>query len=162
MLAAVGDIWAYAAFPICIPTNIGWTSDGKNPMGVGVAKQAAERFPGLPAWYGAHCKANGVDTELVYYQAGNLIMFPTKPLNKKEPNISWKNKATLNKIQSSAYQLRELTNKMKWPYVVLPLVGCGAGGQPHQLVLPILRYYLDDRFGLILYEATHAKIMNNG
>lgn len=140
-----------------ITTNIGWKKDGANPMGAGIAKQAAELFDELPAWYGARCKKYGADTAVCMYEPANFILFPTKPLNERTPWLSWQSKSDLALIRRSAIQLQKLSEimverKMLFGEIAIPLVGCENGGLERRDVVPILKQYLDDRFVLIERE----------
>ena len=68
-----------------IPTNIGWTKNGYNVMGAGLAFQAKEKYPDLPFQYGRilrnHYEKNSgiLVVEIPEYK---LLMLPTKPLTK--------------------------------------------------------------------------------
>ena len=87
MIEQKGDIWEFYHDVrwIVITTNIGWKKDGCNPMGAGIAKQAAEMFPDLPRWYGEKCKKYRSDTAVAVYDEAKFFLFPTKPLNEEQP-----------------------------------------------------------------------------
>lgn len=168
-----GDIWDYfkKAF-IVIPTNIGYKAPNKktgvpgpNVMGRGLAQQAAERVPELPAVYGAFCAKFGEETEVTFDLTTGLVLFPTKPMG-KNPSMSWKNNSTIELVEKSArelaamtYMTRELFAKhehaaqLKSNDVYVPLVGCGNGGLLESEVVPLLKSILtDDRFILVQYK----------
>lgn len=155
MLYAKGDLWDYAPTHwLVIPTNIGWTRDGRNVMGRGVAKQAAERVPALAQWYGELCRRRGAATAVAFNrwtisadEVYKLLLFPVKPLNLAAPWLSWQNRADLELIKRST-KLLSLAGTMLTP-VALPLVGCGNGGLVQEDVLPILAAQLDDTFTLV-------------
>ena len=153
MIEKIGNIWSFHAEKrwIVITTNIGWKKDGTNPMGAGIARAAADKYPELPGWYGSRCERYGADTAVTIYKPGKLILFPTKPLNEEQPWMSWKSDADLVLIRRSTRQLAKLIDIVNLgTQVGLPLVGCENGNLHAKQVLPILRQYLDDRF--ILFE----------
>lgn len=147
-----GNLWDYEkTHYLVIPTNIGWTKDGKNVMGRGLALQAAKRYPYLAKWYGLWCQERKERTPVLVYREGPLILFPVKPLDQAHPSFSWKKKADLGLIERSAKELAAV--KVDRP-VAVSMVGCGNGGLEMSLVRPILdRHLSDERFTLIIYEA---------
>ena len=154
MLERIGSLWTFHAEgrPVVVTTNIGWKKDGSNPMGAGIAKIAAEKYPELPGWYGRRCKQYGAETAVCYYEIGNIFLFPTKPMDEK-PWMSWKNDSCRSLVRTSTIQLVALvdilTDKGRFmPSIGLPMVGCGSGNLRPRDVLPILRPRLDDRFTL--------------
>lgn len=156
MKTLCGDIWSLAAAQpnsaLVVPTNIGWTRGGENPMGRGVALEAMRREPTLARWYGALCKRNGAQTQVVLWRESlTFILFPTKPLNIKAPQLSWRNPASLTLIERSLLQL-SLLPLDDGTHVFLPLVGCGNGGLSEDAVMPLLHKYLNDRFTLVVEE----------
>lgn len=156
MIQRHGSIWVWQAEKrwVVIPTNIGWKKDGSNPMGAGVAAQAASMYDDLKSWYGARCKKYGADTAVCPYYPGNLIMFPTKSLNVAQPWSSWQMKSDIELIRRGAIQLEALgqiltDKKVCFGEIGLPLVGCGAGGLDRSDVVAVLDKYLSDRFVLL-------------
>jgi len=147
-----GDIWSYSeSHFIVIPTNIGWKwQDGRNVMGRGLALQATKKWPYFSFWFGEMCRRHGEKTPTCVYPYGPLIAFPVKPLNKKEPHLSWRSNADTGLIERSARELAAI--EVPKP-VALPLVGCGNGKLEMSEVRPILDRYLgDSRFVLVLAE----------
>lgn len=151
-----GDLWTWnhEGRWVVITTNIGWKKDGSNPMGAGVARAAAEKYPDLPAWYGNRCKKYGEKTAVAPYFKGRLFLFPTKPLDEEQPWLSWKNDSSLSLIRKSCQQLSMLVDILdERGYLLtrigLPLPGCGNGGLTPRQVLPIITDLLDDRFVLL-------------
>lgn len=156
MLQKSGDLWTWnhEGRWIIICTNIGWKKDGSNPMGAGVARVAAEKYPELPAWYGRRCKKYEARTAVAPYHEGRLFLFPTKPLDEEQPWMSWKNDACTTLIRKSCLQLVKLADIMeeKGHFLVqigLPMPGCGNGNLTQRQVLPIITDILDDRFVLL-------------
>lgn len=150
-----GDIWhlwggnGFGSAAIVVPTNVGWTRTGRNVMGRGLALDASKRWPKLASWYGWFCKLYGPNTFLTSYEFDlRLILFPVKPLNEYAPQLSWKSKADLKMIESSAETLAKFGEK--YPTVFVPIVGTGNGGLDEKDVMPILERHLsDDRFLLV-------------
>jgi hypothetical protein len=164
-----GDIWSYAKDNvIVVPTNAGYRADGTNIMGRGVAQQAAAKYPGLPKWYGQLCCIYGNDACFVYPQVPEdkpeIILFPTKPLNRKQPWLSWKQKSDIKLIEKSTEKLVEILKndpalKNGGQRIILPAVGCGNGGLDLGEVIPILKKHLkDDRFILVLDKDLEGKV----
>jgi len=156
MKTLTGDIWKLTkTHLIVVPTNIGWNSSGSNIMGKGLAKDAAERYPGIAEWYGDLCKKLGADITVVQYSGTSIILFPVKPFNKQSPWLSWKSKASLELIEKSAKELAE------WPDldpIAVPIVGCGAGGLDPSEVRPILeRILVGTHFVLVTSDWGHLQ-----
>jgi hypothetical protein len=167
MRLVLGDLWdlhAAGAWAV-VPTNVGWKSNGDNVMGRGLALEARQRWPDLPAWYGSACR-RGL-TGIVYHVERRLVMFPTKPLlHRADPARSWAGRATLLQITRSAEQLRPWLGT-SWASqrreVVMPLVGCGNGGLRIKHVVALLQRTLGDVENLRLvaytqrqYDEAHA------
>lgn len=145
-----GNIWSSPIdHVIVIPTNVGWrVKTDENIMGTGLAKDAAFLYPDLPLFYGKLCKQFGDTIGLRLYDPKikarhRLILAPVKRLNAIAPHLSWRNKADLKLIERDLIDLSELPFDMS---IVLPFLGCGAGGLKVDQVLPIMEKYLDDRF----------------
>lgn len=156
MKTEIGNLWDHhdRGRWVVVTTNIGWKNDGSNPMGAGVAKIAANRFPELPNKYGPRCKKYGANTAVWPFSPGKLILFPTKPLNENQPWLSWKNNSDYSLIKRSTKQLVKLVDMLRQrgkflPVVVLPMVGCGNGNLEPKCVTRLLEKYLDDTFILV-------------
>lgn len=156
MLELVGDLWVWHTLGhwVVVTTNIGWKKNGANPMGAGLARTAAEKYPALPGWYGQRCRRYGADTAVCHYEPGRLLLFPTKPLDQSKPWLSWQQDACLTLVERSAQQLVQLVNILRGRGlismdVVVPMVGCANGGLERDQVSPILKHYLDDGFVLV-------------
>lgn len=154
MREQTGNLWTFHQEKrwIVITTNIGFKKDGTNPMGAGVAKQAAEKYEDLPAWYGKKCKKYRADTAVQVYRPGKLFLFPTKPFDPSQPWMSWKQDSSLDLIRRSAKQLAAVVEKLGdeiFGDIGIPLVGCQNGNLRRRDVMPILKEYLDDRFVLL-------------
>lgn len=162
MLEMKGDVWDLAVDPlhdaVVIPTNIGYTKHGRNPMGAGLARQASDRYPSLQVWYGEECMKLKQDTPVVAIRLPSregayrcLVLFPTKPFDASAPQLSWKNPADLSLIERGLKQLSTLLLAPAIKRIFVPLLGCGNGGLQPSQVLPLMDQYLgsDARFVLV-------------
>jgi len=168
MFAGIGNIWDFESIAtrIVIPTNIGWAR-GKtqaksvyNVMGRGLAKDAASRYRHLDIWYGHVCRKYKEDTPVIEHPKYPVILFPVKPLNRKNPWFSWKSQADLGLIEKSCAQLATLRTKAGMIYI--PLVGCGNGGLEFEQVYPVMSKYLNhpDRFSLVLEKSNQTRLLD--
>jgi len=152
-----GDIWHYyerGAWAV-IPTNTCVRADGTAVMGAGLAKQAAERFPELPALYGEWLNG-GTNDGPVFFDEGRLILFPTKR--------NWRNPSDLDLIEANLSRLAEELSAASC-HVVFPLLGCGLGGLDWEReVRPLMeRYLVSDRYAVVVPgSAPVAEMPQNG
>lgn len=145
---------------ICVTTNGIVKANGELVMGAGIAKQFAERFPGLAADAGEMVDNYGnICQILLTHSFSNrelsIIAFPTKH--------HWKDQSDLALIARSAHQLVQIANKevawddgldgeliqRAWKKIVLPRPGCGLGGLKWEDVKRVIEPILDDRFYII-------------
>lgn len=161
---------------LCITTNGFTKSDGDAVMGMGIAKQMAERFPELPTLLGRAIRAHGNRVNYLMTIANTRIYsFPVKPISLLMPNQDAINrlvvkhgqakarigahvpgfhcKANVEIIRRSALELLEVWKQDSLSHVLLPLPGCGAGElsfkrNVEQVLLPIL----GDKFHLMSYK----------
>lgn len=141
MLETVGDLWAEhaAGKTIAITTNGIVKNDGNAVMGRGVALQAAEKFPRLPALLGASIRAFG--NHVYHFGDYRVITFPTKH--------HWRDASDLQLIARSCDELLALVSEHKLEGVVLPRPGCQNGRLTWDDVRPVCAAKLDDRFTII-------------
>lgn len=144
MLETTGNIWMFwnQGHNIVIPTNLGWKRNGSNVMGAGLAKQAMEKFTGLPACYGAVCRQLAVGPvngyhRIYYLPNEHLILAASKPLNVEQPWLSWQGKASYEVVYESLGELRDLA--AKGTEFVLPVLGTGNGGLDYPTVVEMIR-----------------------
>jgi hypothetical protein len=142
-----GNLFDQKVDVICVSTNGSIKADGRNIMGRGVAKQAAELFPELPLILGTKLQTFGNYLHyLKYYEdrGYTVASFPVKHFWQDE-------QADLKLIEVSVKDLVEST--MPEVTVALPRVGCGCGKRDWLTeVKPILEKYLDDRFIIVSPE----------
>lgn len=156
MKEATGDLWTWAqdANALCITTNGTIKRNGECVMGRGIALQAKERIPPIAKALGDSLAKHGNHVQKIWTVACtsalpgddrariyDLIAFPVKH--------QWEQPADIQLIERSAYELVELTEKMKWESVVLPRPGCGNGGLRWKTVKPVIESILDDRFTVV-------------
>lgn len=147
-----GDIWDFhkQGHWIVITTNGTVRKDGACVMGRGVAKQAAEKFPGLPYILGEYISSMG--NHVNYLTEFKIISFPVKH--------NWWEAADTSLIDTSCQEIRTLVDNLEITYpfggpyhVYMVRPGCGNGGLDWKDVKPILEKYLDDRFVVVEYGA---------
>jgi hypothetical protein len=144
------DLWTVAADVRCVTTNGTVTSDGRNVMGGGCAREAADRYPLLAHLYGDLITACGNHVFLVHASpAVALVMFPVK----HEVQL----RAEVSLIERSAHELIALADVYGWERIALPRPGSGLGGLSwDDDVRPALEPWLDDRFVLIDFPVAVA------
>ena len=132
-----------------IPTNLGYNRLNSNIMGAGLAKQAADKYPTLPAVYGKTLIKNPNLRAILFFDNWNLIMFPTKERNNDSPWLSWKNKSSLELIEYNCNLLSDDLLSASYK-VAIPLVGCGCGQLDETEVLDILNKYFGENDNVVL------------
>ncbi|NJD91051.1 MAG: ADP-ribose-binding protein [Geobacter sp.] len=136
MLEIEGDIWKYYGQNIiAITVNGSLTRDGRAVMGRGVAKQAADRIPGLAENLGGLITAHG---NHVFDLGNGIVSYPVEETAWSLPD--------LRIIVRSALQLVKLTDVNGWRQVIVPRPGCGGGGLAWHEVRPLLEPIFDERF----------------
>jgi len=181
MIEIKGDLFKEECDAFCITTNGFIKSNGTCVMGRGCAKEAASKWLELPGRLGDLIKKMGNMVHPVYtiYPGQDiknpnqtslkiLLSFPVKPRSvvyngtncvrhmKHRFNVGdtipgWAAKADIGIILRSAKQLVKMTNYYRWPKVVLPRPGCGAGELDWNYVRSTLEQILDNRFYIITY-----------
>lgn len=159
-----GNIWELASNllhdAVVIPTNQGYTKHGRNPMGAGLARQASDLYPSLQVWYGDYCMQHKANTPVVAVRLPSrsggyrsLILFPTKPFDAENPQLSWRQDSSLPLIERGLQQLAALSSLPGETIarVLVPLLGCGNGKlQPGQVTPLMDRYLADPKFVRVL------------
>jgi len=136
-----GNIWQFHSIGrvIVIPTNAGWKNSGENVMGRGLARDAAQMFPELPIIYGAFCQAYQPHQ---YFKEYRLICVPSKGLNKKKPQLSWKQPSDIFIITESLMWLEEHANEFSNTSVYVPVLGTGNGELEREPVVELMNELL--------------------
>lgn len=107
-------------------------------MGKGIALEARERYPELPAQLGRNIKATG-NTVYIFLEHG-LITFPTKE--------NYWEQASLALIERSARCLKNLVTDLGMKNrILIPRPGCGAGRLQWKQVKPVLEpFFRTDQY----------------
>lgn len=144
MNEATGNLWTFPAEIRVITTNLFVKRNGEAVMGRGCAREAAQRWPHMPALLGRAILDGGVSTtDLGTWSDEHIVAMPVKH--------NWWKPADLSLIEHSAQDLADLTTLRKWSTVVLPRPGCGNGQLSWRDVEPVLRNILDNRFTVITF-----------
>ena len=152
MLEEIQNIWDIDRSQdwIAIMTNYGWRGNGTAVFGRGTAAQAKQKFNGLEEWYGKCCKEYYEESKDIFmpiqtHEQQHLVMFPTKKLNARNPELSWQEKGSIAQIAKSARSL------MLWIHVngvesdiYIPRPGCGNGELKWDEVKPYLEILPDN------------------
>jgi len=136
-----GDMWEdVQADAVCVTTNGIVGKGGRAIMGAGVALQARKRYRNLPRVLGSRLSCYGNHVFLLRKREGEpcIVSLPTKE--------HWKDPSSLELIDRSCRQLRNMTDDKGWKRVCVPRPGCNNGGLDWKDVRPILRRYFDSRF----------------
>ena len=140
MKEIVGNLWDYydEGNWVVITVNSNVKKSGEAVMGVGIAKQAKNRYPTIARKLAELIQTYGSKVQVIesFQDGRGLIAFPTKR--------NWYDNSSLELIKISAYQLAKLTPNNKKVY--LPRPGCGSGGLIWAEVKPAIETILDNRF----------------
>lgn len=171
MIEITGELFEQECDAIFLTTN-GYVKQpsGQAVMGLGVAKQAADRWKHLPGILGAAITNNGNRPQLLFESFETPFRwvgsFPVKPkvIFSTENNIvahqrknfpygvvapGWAAVADPHIIEASAQLLVLMTKQLEWKRVCLPRPGCGAGQLTWEQIRPILLKHFDDRFIIV-------------
>lgn len=125
--------WEQGAWLI-VPTNTVLDKRGKAVMGAGVAKEAAERDPGLQKALGQHIRNwGGVPYVCI---STHFICLPTKR--------EWWKPAQTDLIKLGVWSLaRDIEKGRISGEIVSPYLGCGRGGLTWGVVRPLVQPLID-------------------
>jgi len=127
---------------LCVTTNGFSKKNGRAVMGRGNAKQAKDLYKNIDLEFGNLLKKNGNIVQILRMNPIPIISFPVKH--------NWWEKADLELIRRSTFELVKLTDENNWKKIILPRPGCYNGKLKWiSEVKPILKDYLDDRFYII-------------
>jgi O-acetyl-ADP-ribose deacetylase (regulator of RNase III) len=144
----VGDLFTYPADAIVVPVNCDTKFNGHAVMGRGVAREAARRWPWLPASLGARIRRDRERATTMCFAIGDtftIVCLPTKR--------DWRKPSDLDLIRVEAGRLAAYADLWRWQTIALPRLGCGerTGGLDWETqVRPILAEILDDRFVVLV------------
>lgn len=148
MKELTGDLWDYVNDGyIVITTNGALNSRGECVMGRGTAAQAKNRYRGIAKQLGTLIKVYGNHvTALTTVEGAKLIAFPVKH--------HWAERADPKLIVQSVRELKSLIDSESrergaGTAVFMPRPGCGNGGLTWDVVSPMLRDILDNRFTIV-------------
>jgi len=171
VLLEKGNMWDTEADAYCVPTNGYVKCNGEAVMGCGVAKQVVDMLHGVEKYLGDFLKSGGNIPYIIGCCCsdsvdGYIVSFPTKGCGEVYNDSSTKRllprmsrrysrgtyipgfclKSEISLIEASAKILVKIVDDNGWKRIVLPRVGCGAGGLFWGDVEPILANIFDDRF----------------
>lgn len=131
---------------ICVTTNGVVKKNGHLVMGAGVAKQFSNYYTGLASVFGSWVQQQGNTVCPIFVIDGpDIFSFPTKN--------HWKDKSSIELIETSAKKLVELADRYKLKHIAIPAPGCGLGGLDWETqVKPVLEEIFDDRFYILFKE----------
>lgn len=116
------NIWDYNVRykeNILIPINGMLNKKKQAVMGAGLAKQACQHYPDLPAILGKLISERG--SRVFHVPEYNLILFPTKH--------EWWEPSTIELITKSSRELKDIADSKNLPLPIYsPKLGCGNGG----------------------------------
>ncbi len=148
MREITGDIFKLAqkGDAILVTTNGCVKKDGTAVMGRGIAKQAAERYPGIAKTLAECIKLYGnMASWLGVWDGVDVFSLPTKQ--------DWRTKSDIELIQASCERIATLVAidghgpKINNIYMTRP--GCGNGWLKWEDVKPVIEPLLDDRFVVV-------------
>ncbi len=135
-----GNIWTFQTGDnwIVVATNGQVKSDGQAIMGKGIALEAAERYPELPAALGKRLTVEG--NHVFLFCTFGLITFPTKE--------EYYRPSSIKLIEIGLKSLVNIVNDSQLQgEILLPRLGCGNGRLQWGTVRPLVANYLkSDQF----------------
>lgn len=126
-----GDVWQTQCEAIVIPVNT------VGAMGAGLAKQAAQRFPGCITLYRHEC---GMGVLGFPGNAARITLEGTRPiLLGVTTKRHWKDPSELDWIKSGVTNLVDLVAIRQIESCAIPALGCGYGQLNWDDVLPLIK-----------------------
>lgn len=136
-----GNMWDIEADAYCITTNGFVKKNGEAVMGAGCAKEARNKFPGIPKILGDMITKCGNRVCPLWKDGPFIVSFPVKH--------AWWETADLKLIEQSAADLMLMANMLEWRKVLLPRPGCGNGKLKWEDVKEVLLPVLDERVWVV-------------
>lgn len=164
MKEITGNIFEVDADAICVTTNGVVKNNGELVMGAGIAKQFAERYPGLAKYLGECVKEHGNVPCVCFIRAPRFLTnsqtgesyenpaFEGRALVSLPTKWHWTQSSDMSLIIKSLEMLVIEANARNWKKIVLPRPGCGLGGLKWEVVKAVIEPILDDRFYIITPE----------
>jgi len=138
------DIWdaTYDDWWRIIPTNLCVKPNGEAVMGAGLAKQAAERYPGLSTSHGTFLReAQKNDAACLHTLpnngSGGLILLPTKSVWWRKSSVELIS-GGIDWIANDWVPMMINAGAQSNTSLVVPLIGCGLGGLRPLFVVPMV------------------------
>lgn len=135
MIEKQGNLWTFQGNSdwVCVTTNHNVSALGYAIMGRGIAQEAAQRCPGLPAALGERITREG--SQVFMFCTWGIITFPTKE--------DWWKPSPIKLIENSCKALHNMVDDRKLKGAILmPRPGCGNGKLHWREVKPIVQRYL--------------------
>lgn len=146
MKSGRGDIFKVRADAICVTTNGVTRSDGRAVMGAGVARIAADRYPGIDKVLGLQIIAGGNHARVLHEGGVDPWSFESRAIVSLPTKSHWLDPSPVELVMRSAGELVELADERGWESVITPRPGCGLGGLDWEELKPALEEIWDDRF----------------
>lgn len=132
------DILTFPMQTIVIPVNT------VGAMGAGLAYPFKEQYPEYFVKYFEDCRKGRL-------KVGNSIVYPLTPIGKKEKHQvlffptkkHWMHDSTLDIIEAGLKDLCSRYKQMGIKSLAVPMLGCGKGNQDGEVVMRLLKKYLD-------------------
>ena len=142
------NVWDYPAEYHVVPINLTIKKNHCLVMGAGVARQAAEMYPHLPATFAKLLRLTDptVKAPILVDKLYGIIGMPTK--------VRWQDTASLELIDIAAERIEQMRQDLQIDpdhTIALPAVGCGAGTLLWQDVSPVLaKHFHSDKYVVCL------------
>lgn len=139
-----GNVWdVHDQYNWVVITSNGFVKrNGECVMGAGVAKEAKQRFPTVPATVGKGIK-----------KYGNVPLFlPDKSIATFPVKHNWWEQADLELIRQSCELFKAKMTKLPKTVFHLPRPGCGNGRLTWEEVGPVLKRYFDNDPRVVIWQ----------
>lgn len=126
---------------VCVTTNGIVKKNGEAVMGAGIAKEANIRY-NVARELGNKLHKSGNHCYIIGKADKAIVSFPTKN--------NWADDSSIELIEQSCHEIKQLADQNNWTRILLPMVGCGCGHLNSNTVRSLMSTILDDRFILCL------------
>ncbi len=107
-------------------------------MGAGLALQFKKAFPAMFSNYKRVCKSGSMQPGTIHPVRIQTNLWPLWIVNFPTKN-DWRNPSRLEYIWEGLTSLEEFIEILKIQSISIPPLGCGLGGLPWKLVLPLIK-----------------------